>query len=385
MKCNCNINKTKDCGCKFNTGRFKTCDTSRIVINGKNRSQLNWNEISVPEIVTIPIEKPNIEEIDEVLVNAKIDCVKLIETPFAYKIYERLALPVEVTAAINVITGAIVNIDPIINAVEAILAIPGLPAIPQVTALQAALTAVTEAETALTTAINDALAALEVPCIAAQAIVLLLESVQAAITNLVQIALNALILAANALVAAVASIPLIGPAVAAAVTVLLNAITVITNQLVSAFTAILSTITLLGNTLFFAILPNEEGTCLSGRKLIVEGTIKQKIVYTGMVTSQSVHSTHNCIPFTAFIIAYANFLGSEPEENVEVLIDPATCATEIITGFPYNPEQGINVDLCEEFCVDSFVEDVFAYALDERTVFKNITLFLKASPVIQCI
>lgn len=382
MNCNCNINK-KECGCKFNTGRFKTCDTSRIIINGRNRSQLNWNEISVPEIVTIPAEKPNIEEIDEVLVDAKIDCVKLIETPFAYQIYERIATPVEVTAAINVINGAVVDITPILNAVEAIIAIPGLPVIPQVAALQAALTAVTEAETALTTAINDALTALEAPCIAAQTIKLLLEAVQAAI-NLLQLALNALIAAANALVAAVATIPLVGPAVAAAVTVLLNAITVITNQLLAVITAILATITLIGNTLFFAILPNEEGTCLSGRKLIVEGTIKQKIVYTGMVTSQSVHSTHNCIPFTAFIIAYAKFLGSEPEENVEVLIDPETCTTEIITGFPYDPEQGINVDLCEEFCVDSFVEDVFAYALDERTIFKNITLFLKASPVIQC-
>ncbi len=377
MKCNCNINKAKK------AGRFKACDTSEILINGRNRSQLNWNEISIPEIITLPFEKPNIEEIDEVLVDARIDCAKLIETPFAYKIYERLALPVEITAATNAINGAIVDLDPITNALEAILAITGLPVIPQIAALQAALTAVTKAETALTAAINSAITALSVPCIAAQAIVLLLKTVQTAIDNLVQIALNAITIAANALAAAVASIPIVGPAVAATVTVLLNAITVITNQLLSVVTAILDTITLLGNTLYFAILPNEEGTCLSGRKLIVEGTIKQKIVYTGMVTSQSVHSTYHCMPFTAFIIAYAKFLGSEPEENVEVLIDPETCTTEIISGFPYDPEQGINVDLGEEFSVESFVEDVFAYAIDHRTIFKNITLFLKASPVLQ--
>lgn len=380
---NCNCNQTKNCGCKFNSGRFKTCDTSRVLINGMDRTQLNWNEISVPEIVKIPAQKPDIEEIDEVLVSAKIDCAKLIETPFAYKVYERLATPVEVTAATNAINAAVVNIQPIIDAVNAILAIPGLPVIPEVAALQAALTAVTTAATGLTTAINAALAALAAPCIAAQTIVLLLEAVQAAIA-LLQAALNALIAAANALVAAVAAIPVVGPAVAAAVTVLLNAITAVVNQLLAAVTAILATITLLGDTMFFAIIPNEEGTCLTGRKLIVEGTLKQKIIYTGLVDSQSVHSAHNCIPFTAFIIAYAKFVGIEPVENVEVLIDPATCTTEIITGFPFDPTKGITVDLCEEFCVDSFVEDVFAYTLDERTVFKNITLFLKANPVLQC-
>ena len=169
-----------------------------------------------------------------------------------------------------------------------------------------------------------------------------------------------------------------------AVTVLLTTITTVTNLLFTAINAILATITLIGVTLFFAIIPNEEGTCLSGRKIIIEGTLKQKIVYTGLVDSQSVHSMHNCIPFTAFIIAYAKFVGIEGPQSVEVLIDPETCTTKTIMGFPFDPEQEIIPDICEEFCVDSFVEDVFAYPLNERTVFKNITLFLKANPIVPC-
>ncbi len=382
MSCS-KCNSTTQCGCKFNTGRFETCDLSKIVINGSNTSQLNWNEISVPEIVKVPRQKPDIEDIDSVYVNAIVDKVKLIETPFSYRVYERLASPLEVTTAINAIGVAVVNIQPIIDAVTAILAIPGIPVIPEVAAIEAALTAVTGAATALTTAINNALLQLEAPCIAAETIVLLLRAVQLAV-NLLQTSLNALIAAANALVEAVSAIPIVGPAVAAAVTVLLTTITTVTDLLFTAINAILASITLIGVTLYFAIMHNEEGTCLSGRKIIVEGTLKQKIVYTGLVDSQSVHSMHNCMPFTAFIIAYAKFVGIGGPVSVEVLIDPATCTTETIMGFPYDPNVEIIPDICEDFCVDSFVEDVFAYPLDERTVFKNITLFLKANPIVPC-
>lgn len=139
-------------------------------------------------------------------------------------------------------------------------------------------------------------------------------------------------------------------------------------------------------TTYFALGPNEEGTCLSGRKLIIEGILKQKVVYTGLVTTQSVHSVHNEIPFTAYVIPYAKFVGVEPVENVTVIADMNgdPCETITITAFPFDSENLPAVDLCEEFCVNAYVEDVFAHAMDCRTIFKNVTLFLYAKPSTIC-
>lgn len=378
MSCNnsgCNANNLK---------RFGSYDLSRIKLNGADRTQLNWNELSVPEIMTVPDAKPDIEQLDQVYADAEIKCAKLIETPYAYKTYERPATALEVTTAINAINLAVVNITPIINAVDAILAIPALPAIPQVTALEAALTAVTNAATNLTSVITNALDLLGANCVAASLVVSLLNEVNVAV-KLLQTALNALIAAANALASAVASIPVVGPAVAAAVTALLTAVNVVVQALLDSVTAILNAITLVGNTSYFSLIPNEEGTCLTGRKLIVEGVLKQKVVYTGLVESQSVHSTHNEIPFTAYIIPYANFEGLNYEENVTVIADPANpCETITINGFAYDPANPPVVNLCEEFCVSGYVEDIFAYAMDGRTIFKNITLFLLAKPSAVC-
>lgn len=383
MSCNKNQNNTSCCN--FNLKSFGTYDFSRVTLNGRDRTQLNWNEVSIPEILSIPEQKPDIEHLDQVYVDAKINCSKLIETPYAYKTYERLATVFEVTAAINAINLAVVDITPIVNAVNAILAVPLLPAIPQVAALQAALTGVTTAAANLTTTITNALVELDAPCILASVVVELLNAVSSAISVL-QAALTLLISAANALVAAVAAIPIVGPAVSAAVGILLSAINVVVQELLDAVQAILGAITLIGNTTYFAIIPNEEGTCLSGRKLIIEGVLKQKVVYTGLVATQSVHSVHNEIPFTAYIIPYARFEGLDYVENITVSADPAgdPCDTITINGFPYDPENPPIVDLCEEFCVNSYVEDIFAYAIDCRTVFKNITLFLLAKPKVVC-
>ena len=165
-----------------------------------------------------------------------------------------------------------------------------------------------------------------------------------------------------------------------------KAVDLVATVLLSAAEAILGAGTLIGTTTYFTLIPNEEGTCLSGRKLIVNGILKQKIVYTGLVPTQSVHSFHSEIPFTAFIIPYAKFEGLTYEENVTVIADPEgnPCDTITINGFPYDPENPPVVDLCEEFCVKSCIEDIFAYDTDPRTVFKNITLFLSAKPVTVC-
>lgn len=92
-------------------------------------------------------------------------------------------------------------------------------------------------------------------------------------------------------------------------------------------------------------IPNSECTNLTGRKLIVEGLLKQKIIYTAAVEEQSVHSAHFAVPFSTFII-----------------IEKDTA-------------------LSQKFRILPFIEDVYACRLSERSVFKNTTIFLKASKV----
>lgn len=93
---------------------------------------------------------------------------------------------------------------------------------------------------------------------------------------------------------------------------------------------------------------NAEGTQLTGKKLIVEGVLKQKIVYTADVPQQTVHSAHFDVPFSAFIV-----------------INGATA-------------------LDAKFCVKTCVEDVFVKALNPREVFKNVTVVLTAVPLVTC-
>ena len=382
MSCNNSSRK----GCNFNLMSFGGYDLSRIHLDGKDRTQLNWNELSIPEILPVPDAKPDIEQLDQVYVDACISSAKLIETPYAYKTYERLASAYELTSAVDAVNLAgAVDVAPIVTAVNNILSVPLLPAIPQVTALQAALTSVTSAAASLTDAVTDGLTILGAACVPAYLVVEVMNTVNAAIGVLRQ-ALAALVSAANALAAAVAAIPVVGPAVAAAVTALLGLVDSAVQDLLDAATALLAVITLVGTTTYFALIPNEEGTCLTGRKLIVEGVLKQKVVYTALVETQSVHSVHNEIPFTAYIIPYAKFEGLEYQENITVMADPNgdPCDTIIINGYAYDPKNPPVVDLCEEFCVNGYLEDIFANAMDCRTIFKNVTLFLLATPGTIC-
>ncbi|MGL4911010.1 MAG: DUF3794 domain-containing protein [Romboutsia sp.] len=126
-------------------------------------------------------------------------------------------------------------------------------------------------------------------------------------------------------------------------------------------------------------IPNAEGTCLTGRKLIVEGNLIQKIVYTADVAVQSVHSAHYEIPFSAFIIPYTKVEGNPVSYTVIDPKDPKK--TIVITG--YRADELV-IDLCEDFCVDAFIEDIYITAMDCRTIFKNVTLFLRAKPTPQC-
>lgn len=90
---------------------------------------------------------------------------------------------------------------------------------------------------------------------------------------------------------------------------------------------------------------NWEDTMLTGRKLIIEGVLKQKISYTAEVEdgSQPLHSAHFDIPFSAFIVVA-----------------------------PDTPTNAV-------FRVEAYIEDIFICAIDPRQVFKNSIIFIKAT------
>lgn len=85
---------------------------------------------------------------------------------------------------------------------------------------------------------------------------------------------------------------------------------------------------------------NAEGTLLTGKKLIIEGIVFKKIVYTAKTSVQSVHSAQFEIPFSAYIV--------------------------------------MKNDLEEPFCLDVCIEDVFIKAFGPRQIFNNDTIFLRA-------
>lgn len=92
-------------------------------------------------------------------------------------------------------------------------------------------------------------------------------------------------------------------------------------------------------------ISNAESTNLTGRKLIVEGILRQKIIYTAEVDEQSIHSANFDVPFSAFII-----------------IDKDT-------------------PLSQKFRITPYIEDIFVSKLSQNSVFENTTIFIKASKV----
>lgn len=93
---------------------------------------------------------------------------------------------------------------------------------------------------------------------------------------------------------------------------------------------------------------NLEGTRLTGKKLVIEGILKQKITYTADFPcgSQPTHSAHFDVPFSVFIV-----------------VDPATIGSS-------------------RFKIEPYIEDIYVCAVDKRQVFKNTIIFIKAT---QCV
>jgi len=89
---------------------------------------------------------------------------------------------------------------------------------------------------------------------------------------------------------------------------------------------------------------NNEGLILSGLKLVIEGMLRQKIVYVAKTESQSVHAVHFDVPISTFIVL-----------------------------------DGDNDTLTDKFKVFPCIEDIFICILNDKQIFKNTTLFFKAT------
>ena len=87
---------------------------------------------------------------------------------------------------------------------------------------------------------------------------------------------------------------------------------------------------------------NSEGDSLTGKKLIIEGILKQKVVYVAECVQQSIHAAHFRKAFSVYLVV------------------PADAQNK------------------EQFKVKILVEDIFINQLSQRSVFKNITLFIVA-------
>ena len=92
---------------------------------------------------------------------------------------------------------------------------------------------------------------------------------------------------------------------------------------------------------------NYEGLKVTGRKVIVEAILRQRITYVSKTECQSVHSAHFDVPLSVFIVV------------------PGDTA------------------LTAKFKLTTCIEDIFSCALNPRQIFKNTTLFIKADNI-QC-
>lgn len=95
-----------------------------------------------------------------------------------------------------------------------------------------------------------------------------------------------------------------------------------------------------------ASITNQEDTNLTGKKLIIEGILRQKVIYTADLPQQSVHSAHFDVPFSTFIII---------------------------------PQ---NIPLAAKFLIEPCIEDIYITSCNKRQIFKNVTLFIKATPLL---
>ncbi|MPQ42611.1 DUF3794 domain-containing protein [Clostridium tarantellae] len=97
---------------------------------------------------------------------------------------------------------------------------------------------------------------------------------------------------------------------------------------------------------------NAEGLILTGKKLLIDGFICEKVVYTALNPCQTVHTISFNIPFCTYIVL---------EANADIFND--------------------------KYCIQTCLEDVFISIMDCKTLFQNITFFIYTfkSPIIPCV
>ena len=88
----------------------------------------------------------------------------------------------------------------------------------------------------------------------------------------------------------------------------------------------------------------EEGFTITGNKVIVDGSLCQTIVYTAADCEQSLHSINFKYPFC-----------------VSVMLEPTT---------------EVNDPALEDYCAKVLIEDLYAKALNPRTICKCVTIFV---------
>lgn len=105
-------------------------------------------------------------------------------------------------------------------------------------------------------------------------------------------------------------------------------------------------------------ITNLEGRRVTGRKLIIEGTLCQKVTYTAALSNQPVHSAHFYVPFSSYIVVPLEYT------------------------FPGNDEPTDSLDI--NYDVNYCIEDLSVCVLDNRRILKQVTLLLYAVPNQSC-
>lgn len=379
------------CGCNINVKTVGKDDMTIVKFLGQDRTAVNWNEIQVQEVLCLPDLNPDIEYINEVTISVEILNQELIRTPYAYKAYrayfistDELTLVKTVISAISIPTALITAITTALTALvtllqgPAALLPPGNPISDALNKIPALITSINNA----VTGINNALTAinnLTVPT-STCSLLILLNSLNVALASL-QTALDEVLKLVNKLITDVSSLL---PALSGALNAIINPLIANINSLLSMLANYLSyvatLVTYFEKDNFFEIIPNAEDTCLTGREIVIEGVLHQNIMYTANDPTQKVYSVTYNIPFSAYIVVYASFVNLPYVENVLVVSNSTTCTYESVNGFYFSPDVEVLPNLNESFNVESFIENVYLNALDKDTMFKNVTVFLKANP-----
>lgn len=95
----------------------------------------------------------------------------------------------------------------------------------------------------------------------------------------------------------------------------------------------------------------------TGVKVVVEGVLRQKVIYTALVPEQSVHSAHFEHPFCTFI-------------DIPLPVPAGTTVEDYLASL------GLSINDILDGDVEVIIEDVEINLLDPRTVDKCVILFL---------